>query len=243
MRAWGRLALIVALLATHILLHGLWRLARLPSPWPRLFLRRAARAAGADVYVEGQPLSRDVLYVANHLSWLDILVIAGATGSRFIAKDEVRDTPGLGLLAGLNDTVYVARTERGKVHEQAEMVRIALAESKPITLFPEGGTGPGTGVGPFRASLLAALLPPRPGIRLQPIALDFGVETRAVSWPNENGTGTEVMRILAMPGRRTVTLRFLDPIDPAAMPDRKQLATATRGKICAALGESASLTV
>jgi 1-acyl-sn-glycerol-3-phosphate acyltransferase len=243
MRARGRLALILALLIVHLALHGLWRLARLSSPWPRLFLRRTAWAAGVDVRIEGRPLSRDVLYVANHLSWLDIVIIAGATGSRFIAKDEVRDTPGLGWLAGLNDTVYVARTERGKVHEQAERVRAALAEGKPVTLFPEGGTGPGTCVGPFRASLLAALLPPQPGIRLQPLALDFGGETRAIAWPDENGTGAEVMRILAMPGRRRVVLRFLAPIDPAAMPDRKQLTTAAREEICTALGESAPLAV
>lgn len=243
MRARGRLALIMALLAIHLILHGLWRLARLSSPWPRLFLRRTAWAAGVDVRTEGRPLSGNVLYVANHLSWLDILIIAGATGSRFIAKDEVRDTPGLGWLAGLNDTVYVARTERGKVHEQAERVRTALAEGKPITLFPEGGTGPGTCVGPFRASLLAALLPPQPGIRLQPIALDFGREAPAIAWPDENGTGTEVMRVLAMPGRRKVILRFLPPIDPVTMPDRKQLTTSARTEICAALGESAPLAV
>jgi lyso-ornithine lipid O-acyltransferase len=243
MRAWVRVALIVGLLLIHLLLHGLWRLFRAPSPWPRLFLRRAAWAAGVDIAVAGRPLDRDVLYVVNHLSWLDILIVAGATGARFVAKAEVRGWPVIGWLAGLHGTIYVARAERGKVHEQAGTMRAALAEGKPVTLFPEGGTGPGDYVGPFRASLLAALLPPLPGVKLQPLALDYGAEARTIAWPDAHDVGTEAMRVLAMPGRRKVVLRCLAPIDPAAMPDRKALATAARAEICAALGESAPLAV
>jgi len=243
MRAWGRVALIVALLAIHLPLHGLWRLFRRRSPWPRRFLGRTAWACGIDVRVVGRPLARDALYVANHLSWLDILVVAGATGSRFVAKAEVRGWPVIGWLAGLNDTVFVARTERGRVHEQAERVRAALAEHAPITLFPEGGTGLGECVGPFRASLLEALLPPLPGVMLQPLALDYGAAARAIAWLDANDTATEAMRLLSMPGRRTVVLRCLEPIDPAETPDRKRLANAARAELCAALGESMPLAV
>ena len=243
MRAWGRLALVVALLAWHLAMHGLWRLLRRPSPWPRLFLGRTAWACGIDVTVAGRPLERDVLYIANHLSWLDILIVAGATGSRFVAKAEVRGWPVIGWLAGINDTVYVARAERGRVHEQAGHIRTALAERTPVTLFPEGGTGKGDGVGPFRASLLAALLPPMPGVRLQPLALDYGADARLIAWPDENDIGTEAMRLLSLPGRRTVVLRCLDPIDPASSPDRKLLSARARTELCTALGETVPLAV
>ncbi len=237
LRAWRRAALIVLLLIVHVPLHGLWRFLHLRSPWPRSFLGAAARAAGVDVRIIGRPLTRDALYVANHLSWLDILAVAGATGARFVAKDEVRQWPLIGWLAGLHDTVYVARTERGRVHQQTERLRAALEEGVPVMLFPEGGTGDGCGVGPFRASLLAALCPPRAGLQLQPLALDYGDESALVAWPDANDTGTEAMRILALPGRRRLTIHALPPIDPAERPDRKALATAARDALCQVLGE------
>lgn len=242
-RAWVRLGAIAALLAVHLLLHGIWRLFGARSPWPRRFLGRTARAAGVDTRIVGTPLSRDVLFVANHLSWLDILVVAGATGSRFVAKQEVSAWPAIGWLAGLNRTIYVARTERGDVHRQAATLRDAIGEHVPVTLFPEGGTGSGAGIGPFRASLLEALLPPVPGVKLQPLLLDYGPEACTIAWPDANDVATEALRLLSLPGRRLVTLRFLPPIDPAAMPDRKRLATTARAAMCAALGDSAGDTV
>ncbi|WP_019831448.1 lysophospholipid acyltransferase family protein [Sphingomonas sp. PR090111-T3T-6A] len=236
LRAWRRIASVALLMLACLPLHGLWRLARLPSPWPRRFLGTAAWIAGAEVRVAGRPLSRDVLYVANHLSWLDILLIGGATNSRFVAKDEVRQWPLIGWLASLHATVHVARTERGRVHEQADRVRSALAEGLPVTLFPEGGTGHGHHVGPFRASLMEALLPPQPGMRLQPLAIDYE-DAPLVAWEGDLSVGAEAMRLLGLPGRRRVTLHFLDPIDPVALPDRKALTHAAREAIRQALCE------
>jgi 1-acyl-sn-glycerol-3-phosphate acyltransferase len=224
----------------HLPLHGLWRLFRLRSPWPRSFLASTAWASGVSLRVVGTPLRRDVLYVANHLSWLDIVVVAGATDARFVAKDEVRGWPVIGWLATLHATVFVARTERGRVHEQADRLRGALAQGAPVMLFPEGGTGDGTCIGPFRASLLAALTPPLPGVRLQPIALDYGAEQALVAWPDAHGTGEETLRILSLPGRRRLTLHALPPIDPMLLPDRKQLAATARNLLCAALGDEPS---
>lgn len=237
MRAWGRLALIVALLVVHLPLHGLWCMVRRPSPWPRRFLGSAAWASGVDVTVIGRPLRRDVLFVVNHLSWLDILIVAGATGCRFVAKSEVRGWPVIGTLAGLNATVYVSRTERGRVHAQAGEMRTALAQGSPVALFPEGGTGTGSSIGPFRASLLAALLPPLPGVALQPLVLDYGAHAGIIAWTDDRSVAVEAMRILALPGRRAVVLRCLDPIDPATTPDRKRLANTARAQMRAALGD------
>jgi len=133
-RARRRVALIGLLIGFYLPLHGLWRLCGRWSPWPTRFLREAGWAAGIDVRIVGTPVRRDVLIVANHLSWLDILILAGASGTRFVAKDEVTHWPVLGFLSGLNRTVYVSRGQRADVRAQADHIRSALADGQPVAL-------------------------------------------------------------------------------------------------------------
>jgi 1-acyl-sn-glycerol-3-phosphate acyltransferase len=226
---------MAAALLVCLPLHYLWRLLRRRSPWPRRFLGLVARAAGMRVRVVGTPLERDVLFLANHLSWLDILVLAGASGTGFVAKAEVAATPVVGWLANLNNTVFVARAERSAVRGQADALRTALASGQPVALFPEGTTEGGPDILPFRASLLAALFPPLPGVKVQPVALDYGAAAHDLAWIGEESGLANARKVLARRGTTPVTVQFLDPVDPA-MGDRKALASAARAEIVEALG-------
>jgi 1-acyl-sn-glycerol-3-phosphate acyltransferase len=228
---------IVAALLVCLPLHYLWKLLRRPSPWPRRFLGLVARAAGMRVRVIGVPLERDVLFLANHLSWLDILVLAGASGTAFVSKAEVTEVPVVGWLAGLNNTVFIARAERSAVRGQADALRTALASGQPVALFPEGTTDGGPGVLPFRASLLAALYPPLPGVKVQPVALDYGTAAHDLAWVGDEPGLANVRKVLARRGTAEVTLHFLAPVDPATG-DRKALARAARDEIVEVLGPS-----
>lgn len=228
---------MVAALAVCLPLHYLWRLLGRRSPWPRIFLGRVARAAGMRVRVVGEPLRRDVLFLANHLSWLDILVLAGASGTAFVAKAEVAETPVVGWLAGLNNTVFVARGERAGVRGQADALRSALASGQPVALFPEGTTDGGPDILPFRASLLAALFPPLPGVRVQPVALDYGAAAHDLAWVGDEPGLANVRKVLGRRGTVPVTLHFLAPVDPHDG-DRKALARAARDEIVEILGPS-----
>lgn len=108
-RAWLRVSGIVLAIVVFLPLHGLWRLLRLRSPWPRRFLGIAGWCAGADVRIVGHPVRSNVLYISNHVSWLDILVLAGRTGTAFVAKADMAPWPVIGWLATLNNSVYVQR--------------------------------------------------------------------------------------------------------------------------------------
>ncbi len=88
----------------------------------------------------GTRLRRNVLFVSNHVSWLDILALGGAARSAFVSKAEVGTTPLVGWLADQNHTVYVQREARREIHNQANDLRNALARGRPVTLFPEGTT-------------------------------------------------------------------------------------------------------
>lgn len=227
------LAMIVWLLAL-LALHGGSRLLGPRSRWPRRFLGGIARIAGARLRVDGDPLPAPVLYLANHQSWLDIMVMAEATGTAFVSKAEVAKWPLLGWLAGLNNTIFIARSDRSGVRQQAGALAAGLASGQPLTLFPEGTTSDGTGVLPFNASLLGAVA--GTGARVQPVAIDYGRATADIAWPGQETGVANVLRVLGRPGRFEVTLRFLGGSDAPA--DRKALATWARTRIAASLGAS-----
>jgi 1-acyl-sn-glycerol-3-phosphate acyltransferase len=230
---------VAALLIVCVPLHYAWRLSGRNSPWPRRFLGWSARAAGLQVEIRGAPLGSHVLFIANHLSWLDILVLAGATGTVFVSKGEVARWPAVGWLAALNDTVFVERAERGAVRGQADALRDTLATGRPVALFPEGTVNDGTAVLPFRPSLLASLFPPLPGVRLQPVAIDYGAAAGDIAWHEPETIVGNAIRMFSRPGPTPVLLQFLDPLEPSALADRKALAQAARAVIVAALRPSA----
>ena len=231
LRAGG---LLGALLVT-VPLHYLWRLARLSSPWPRIFLGWAARLAGARVSRVGVPLKRDVFYVSNHLNWIDILALAGQSGTAFVAKAELRDAPVVGWLSTLNRTVYVKRENRMGVAEQIDALRDALAENWSVTVFPEGTTTDGQSLLPFKTPMLRVLEPPPPGIMVQPVMLDYGTVAEEIGWIGAESGLDNAKRILSRPGSFPLKVHFLEPFRPDDFPGRKAIAAESRRRIEAAL--------
>ncbi|MBO9576565.1 MAG: 1-acyl-sn-glycerol-3-phosphate acyltransferase [Sphingobium sp.] len=239
LRLIWRIVRMIATTVAHVIPHLVAR-RRGHSPWPQRFLGASARAAGFDVHIAGTPRLHDVFYVANHLSWVDILAMGGATGCAFISKANV-DTSFVGWLADQNNTIYVARERRGEVASHIEAVRAAVAAHQPIALFAEGGTGDGKTLGAFKPPLFEVLLPPPRDIMIQPVVVDYRAATSLVAWNNESGL-ENARRILSSPGRKRVTLHFLEPFDPGDHPDRKTLAAQTRARIAAAQASLAGST-
>ncbi|MFL9839927.1 lysophospholipid acyltransferase family protein [Sphingomonas sp. ST-64] len=234
-RFWRRVALLLLAVLTHVPMHYLWRLLRLPSPWPRWFLGRAGRIAGARVQVVGTPLRRDVFYVSNHLSWIDILALGGASGTAFVAKAEIGASPVVGWLAGLNRTVYVKRENRMGVAEQINALRLALEENWAITVFPEGTTTDGKSLLPFKTPMLRVLEPPPPGVMVQPVLLDYGDVGEEIGWVGDEGGVNNARRILARKGSFPLRIHYLEPFDPRDFPGRKAIAAESRRRIEVAL--------
>lgn len=215
-------------------LHGATRLLGRRSLWPRRFLGGIGRIAGARVAVRGTPLPAPVLYLANHQSWLDIMILADVTGSAFVSKAEVSRWPLFGWLAALNNTIFIARERRSGVRNQADALRDGLSSGQPIALFAEGTTSDGTGVLPFNASLLGAAVEPADA-RVQPVAIVY-TPREDIAWFGEEAAGANVMRVLARRGRFDVTLTFLAAVEPRD--DRKRIATKAHDAVRAALHAS-----
>jgi len=230
-RATLRVAGLAALFAFLAPIHLITKLVFRRSPWPPRFLAAAAWIVGARVRVEGVAVQPHTLLVSNHVSWLDILVLAGATGCAFVSKDQLGH-PFIHWLADQNHTVYVKRSHVKGAKEQALTIAKALEGDQPVTLFPEGTTGPGTDLLPFRSTLLEAANFAAKDVAIRPVALDYGAAAPDIGWWEESGKDN-LLRLL---GRRTglpVTVRLLGPLSRAG--DRKQIAAEARDAIAATL--------
>jgi len=199
---------------------------------PPLFLGIMGRLAGLRVRTEGVP-RQGALFLANHVSWLDILALAGVSRAKFVAHSGLTVHGGLKWLCDQNDTVFIARDRRGSVAGQIEQVRAALGE-RPLTLFPEGTTGDGTALLPFRSSLLAAVEPLAGEVPIQPVALDYR-DAAEIAWVEGEPGMDNVRRILARPGGVELMIRFLEPLSGGALANRKTMTAAAQAAVAAAL--------
>ena len=238
-----RLGAMVAWLAACVPFHYLCRIGlrwpgSSPRPWPRRFLGGICWIAGVEIAVEGSCSRKGAFLLANHVSWIDITALAGVSGTAFVAHDGLAGIPLLRWLCSLNDTVFIARHDRASVHRQVEQVRVAVGESGALTIFPEGTTSDGTGLLPFKSSLLSALDPSPADIAIQPVLLDYGAETTDIAWTDHEPGLANFLRIVARARPVQLSVRFLPPLDGAALANRKTIAAAAREAILLAQSSS-----
>jgi len=233
-RAALRIAGLCLLFALIAPVHILTKLLIGRSPWPPRFLAASAWIVGARVRLSGEDILGHTLLISNHVSWLDILVLAGATNCAFVSKDALGH-PFIHWLADQNSTVYVKRSHRKGAKDQAIAIAKALEGEKPVVLFPEGTTSPGTHLLPFRSTLLEAANFAAKDVAIRPVALDYGQAAAEIGWWQEPGKNN-VLRLLGRRGSLPVTVNLLRPLDRIG--DRKQLAQAA----LEAIGERLGLT-
>ncbi|MBO6525861.1 lysophospholipid acyltransferase family protein [Erythrobacter sp.] len=222
---------ILLLLIVCVPLHYLYRVFAYGSPFPMLFLRYTARIVGARVKVVGTPLRRDVFFIANHISWVDILSMAGASGTAFVAKQELSEVPVIGWLCRLNRTVFVKRENRLGVAQQINALKEALADNWSVTVFPEGTVTDGHSLLPFKSSMISVLDPPPPGVMVQPVVLDYGENSEEIGWVGEESGLHNAMRIMARRGTFLLTLHYLEPFSPVEHRGRKAISAKAREEI------------
>jgi 1-acyl-sn-glycerol-3-phosphate acyltransferase len=156
--AWRVLRLVLHLL------QGLWilrtRFEREDATGQRLLVQQwsaqALQVMGVRLQVLGQEPAGALLVVANHMSWLDIIVMNAACPSRFVSKSDVKQWPVVGRLVEASGTLFIERDNRRDalrvVHHMAECLRAG----ERLAVFPEGTTSDGQQVLPFHANLLQA---------------------------------------------------------------------------------------
>ncbi len=212
-----------------------WHLQR---SLPVFFHRTLSRILGLRVHLEGEPLVPGPLLIAgNHLTWLDIVPVSMIGPLSFISKGEVANWPVFGLLAKLQRTIFIDRDRRSAVAAQRLEIEDRLTAGECLVLFPEGTTGTGNRVLPFKSSLFGAV---QNKARMTPVVqpmsiaytrvhgLPLGRSMRPkIAWYGDMDMIPHLISYLLM-GPVDVTIRLGRPLDPAAYPNRKMLTAAAQ---------------
>ncbi len=143
---------------------------------PHIYFRAIARLLRIRIQVVGDPVrDRACLYVANHVSWLDIVVLSAIAPMCFIAKREVAGWLLFGTLASIGRTLYIDRDRRHDVGRSRHAIQQRLHAGEIVTLFAEGKSSDGNRVLPFRSALIAAADPEVNGlpVAVQPVTVAY----------------------------------------------------------------------
>ncbi|HYB09365.1 MAG TPA: lysophospholipid acyltransferase family protein [Alphaproteobacteria bacterium] len=207
---------------------------RLRETLPVFYHRSCCRIFGIEVEVRGvRAPGRPALFVCNHTSYLDIMVLASLIPCSFVAKSEVANWPLFGLLAKLQRTVFVVR-ERRQAAVQRDEIGERLAAREALVLFPEGTSNDGNRVLPFKSALFAVANETIGGVPLtvQPVSVSYvaldgmplGRFLRPFyAWYGDMEMATHIWRVATL-GVLTVVVEFHPPAPHEAFLSRKTLA-------------------
>ncbi|MEM7301356.1 MAG: lysophospholipid acyltransferase family protein [Pseudomonadota bacterium] len=206
---------------------------------PRLFHRIALFLMGVKVTCHGKRSSHHpLLIVANHVSWLDILVLGSVASVAFIAKADMKSWPILGWLARLQRSIFVEREERRKAGKQADEIADRMNEGDVIVLFAEGTTGDGNTVLEFKSALFGAAQSALRNsdhemVSIQPVAITYtrlqgmamGRFWRPVAaWPGDITIGGHLYNVI-LEGAIDVEVCFGPAVDFTRSQNRKTVAS------------------
>jgi 1-acyl-sn-glycerol-3-phosphate acyltransferase len=232
---WRLLRAIVHALAgwlTIVLLFPRWSEQRRQAT-VQAWSQRMLRVLGIPLHVTGQPPAQGpMLLVANHMSWLDILVMHAARHCRFVSKSDVKHWPVIGTLATGGGTLYIEREKRRDAMRVVHHMAASLQAGEIVAVFPEGTTGDGAALLPFHANLIQAAISANAPV--QPVALRFvdrasGKDSDGPLYLGDDTLLSSLWRTLA--GRPFVAhVRFGEP-QRAQGRDRRQWAEDLRAEV------------
>jgi 1-acyl-sn-glycerol-3-phosphate acyltransferase len=177
------------------------------------------------------------LWVANHVSWIDVFVINALFPARFVAKSEVRRWPLVGALCTRAGTIFIERANRRDLHRTMDTLVAALGAGERVVVFPEGTSAAQGAMLPFRANLFEAAI--SANVTVQPVAISyFDGQDRLHDAVEYIGATSLLESIVAMLSAKPIraVLHTL-PTLPSGATDRRALAQDAADAIQGSLGQ------
>jgi len=185
---------------------------------------------GVSIQVTGTPADGPVLIAANHLSWLDILVMHSVRAMGFVGKAEIDRWPLFSYLARTGNTIFHQRGSHDSASDVATLMIQRLKQGQRVAIFPEGGILPGNSVRRFHARLFRAAVDAQ--CPVQPVMVRYiraGQRDDDISFREGENMMMNIFRLLARPGA-TADIHFLPLLDATGKP-RRTLADAARAAV------------
>ncbi|MFF0593454.1 lysophospholipid acyltransferase family protein [Streptomyces antibioticus] len=223
-----RLTAVLLLVLTGVALSPLG--ARIPAGAVRRWSRAVVRAAGVRIRVTGAPAppaAGGLLLVANHISWLDVPLLAGIRPARMLAKAEIRTWPVAGALAARGGVLFIDRDRLRALPGTVARIAGTLRAGRAVAVFPEGSTWCGRARGPFRRAVFQAALDA--GVPVQPVRIRYrdatGTPSTAPAYVGDDSLVASLWRVASTRGL-IAEAELLPLIAPGTHPDRATLASA-----------------
>jgi len=226
-RAVLRMAAVVALVLAGVVLSPLG--GRVPAELVKRWCRWIVRAAGVQVRITGTTApAGGLLLVANHISWLDIPLLAAVRPARMLAKSDIRDWPVAGPLAA-RGALFIDRNRLRALPDTVARIADVLRDGRAVGVFPEGSTWCGRAQGTFRRAVFQAALDA--GVPVQPVRLHYriagGTASTAPAFIGEDSLLASVWRVVMTRGL-VAEVEVREAIPPDSHPDRRSLARAAQ---------------
>ncbi|MGA4959462.1 lysophospholipid acyltransferase family protein [Streptomyces lavendulocolor] len=202
----------------------------------RLWCRAVLRAFGVRLRVVGRPDGGRGLVVANHVSWLDIPVVAAVLPGRMLAKSDVRHWPLLGPIAARGGTLFLERDRLRALPGTVGALAHALRGGSRVVVFPEGSTWCGRAHGRFRPAAFQAALDA--GAAVQPVRVTYR-PTGPAAFVADDPLLASLWRVAAA-GGLTAEIRILPPVPAGRHTDRRSLAAAAQRAVHTAVASDSA---
>ncbi len=201
--------------------------------------RNTLRILGIRLKVNGSPMREPGAVVANHSSWLDIFALNATHEINFVAKAEVRNWFGVGIIARSLRASFIERDPR-KSLEQKHHFATRFRNGDRLVFFPEGTSTDGKRVLAFKPTLFAALFQDnRKALSVQPVTICYtapsGEDPTLYGFWGGMGFKDHVFRVCAAPGGGQVELTYHPPVVVARFKDRKELAAYCEAQVRSSL--------
>ena len=202
--------------------------------YPLFFYRIIKFITGIQINFDKNSYNKRIkgtLFVANHVSWFDIICLGTILNARFIAKKEVSEMGIFGFLAKLSNTFFIDNSNKNKIIEYNKLIKSKLEKGENFIIFPEGTTSDGNGVNQFKSSMLECAFNNKNETFVQPISICYSKKNnipmglflrRNIAWVGDTSM-VEAMANLLSSGPITVDLVFHHVLDIKKFNNRKDL--------------------